>query len=196
MKSKAMKSAIISMVFLMLATGILYHFVSTHEIAGVFVVNNTFATSMNPSKTIYQDQPTSTPISSHNDGLVAIEDYEDLEAKGGSDNNMFEAESADEGKSIEPKFADSNYITQIRAESIAASSISAKISDIKSVSLEGKYGNPIYSVDITNNGKFYEINIDAITSKVLITMQEGINGNTNDIPKSDNEDRYAEKNNA
>jgi formate hydrogenlyase subunit 3/multisubunit Na+/H+ antiporter MnhD subunit len=33
MKSKAMKSAIISMVFLMLATGILYLFVSTQEIA-------------------------------------------------------------------------------------------------------------------------------------------------------------------
>lgn len=33
MKSKAMKSAIISMVFLMLATGVLYLFVSTQEIA-------------------------------------------------------------------------------------------------------------------------------------------------------------------
>jgi len=183
------------MVFLMLATGILYHFVSTHEIAGVFVVNNTFATSINPSKTIYQDQQTSSPISPHNDGLVAIEDYEDLEAKGGSDNNMFEAESADEGKSIEPKFADSNYITQISAESIAASSISAKISDIKSVSLEGKYGNPIYSVDVTKNGQFYEINIDAITGKLLITMQEGINENVNDTSKSDIEVRYNEKNN-
>ncbi len=33
MKSKAMKSSIISMVFLMLATGVLYLFVSTQEIA-------------------------------------------------------------------------------------------------------------------------------------------------------------------
>ena len=175
MKSKAMKSSIISMAFLMLATGILYHFVSTQENTAVFAVNNTFATSMNPSKTIYQDQTTSIPSTPYNDGLKAIHDEEDLEANGGSDNNVFEAESSDEGKSIDHKFANSNYITPIHAESIATSFISAKTSYTTSVSLEGKYGNPIYSVDITKNGHSYEINVDAITGKVLTALQDGIN---------------------
>jgi uncharacterized membrane protein YkoI len=152
--------------------------------ATVFAVNDTFTTSMNLSKTDYQDKTTSMPNTSHNDGLVAIQDNEDLEANGGSDNNMFEAESTDEGKSIDLTFIDSNYITPIHAKSIATSFISAKTSDAKSVSLEGKYGNPIYSVDITKNGQLHEIDIDAITGKIL-TTQNGINADTNDASKID-----------
>jgi uncharacterized membrane protein YkoI len=155
--------------------------------AVVFAVNGTFATSVNLSKTVYQDQTRSMLSTSYNDGLTAIQDNEDLEAKGGSDNNMFESESTDESKSIDLTFADSNYITPTHAKSIATSFISAKTSDAKSVSLEGKYGNPIYSVDITKNGQSHEIDIDAITGKIL-TMQDSINADGNDASKIDSGD--------
>jgi uncharacterized membrane protein YkoI len=156
----------------------------------VFAVNGTFATSVNLSKTNYQDQTTSMSSTSHNDGLTAIQDNEDLEAKGGSDNNMFESESIDESKSIDLTFADSNYITPTHAKLIATGFISAKTSDAKSVSLEGKYGNPIYSVDITKNGQPHEIDIDAITGKIL-TTQDGINADENDASKIDSGDGEA-----
>ena len=156
--------------------------------AAVFAINDTFATSMNLSKTNYQDQTISMPSTSRNDGLVAIQDNEDLEAKGGSDNNMFEAESSNEGKSIDPTFVNFNYLTPTHAKSIATSFISAKTSDAKSVALEGKYGNPIYVVDITKNGQSYEINIDAITGKVLAALQDGINVDVNDVSKIDDGD--------
>lgn len=93
---------------------------------------------------------------------------------------MFEAESSNEDKSIDPKFANSNYITPTHAKSIATSFISAKTSDAKSVSLEGEDGKPIYSVDVTKNGQSYEMNIDAITGKVLTASQDGIDEEVND----------------
>ena len=137
------------------------------------VVNDSVTTMNHPR--VNQEHTAPMQSTSSNDGLVAIQDDEELEATGGSDNNMFESESSDEGKSIDPVFANFNYIIPTHVKDIAADSISAKTSDVKSVSLEGKYGNPIYAVDVTKNGQFYEVDVDAITGKVLTVSQENIN---------------------
>jgi uncharacterized membrane protein YkoI len=156
----------------------------------VFAVNDSFATSMNLSKTGYQDKTTQMQAKLNTDKLTTIQDNEELEVKGASGNNLFEAESNDEGKSIDPKFVGFNYINPTHAKSIAVDFIHAKTSDAKSVLLEGENGNPVYSVDVMKNGQSYEVNVDAISGKVLIVSQDGIDGsviNTSEIDDVDDE---------
>ena len=144
-----------------------------------FAVNDSFATSMNLSKTDHQDQTVSIQ-STQNEKLKTIQDNEDLEAKGASDDNMFEAESDNESKAIDFKSADADHITSDDVKSIAIGFISANTSDVKSISLEGENGNPIYSVDITKNGQNYEMSIDAINGDVLLVSQDSVDASISD----------------
>jgi len=153
----------------------------------VFAVNDSFATSMSLSKIDHQDQTVSIQ-STQNEKPRAIQDNEDLEAKGASDDNMFEAEADNESKAIDFKSADADHITSDHAKSIAVGFISADTSDVKSISLEGESGNPIYSVDITKNGQNYEVNIDAINGNVLIVSQDSTDESVNDISEIDDGD--------
>lgn len=164
-------------------------FVITILFVTVFVVNDSFATSMSLSKTGHQDQAVLIQ-SAQNEKPRAIQDNEDLEAKGASDDNMFEAEADNESKAIDFKSADADHITSDHAKFIAVGFISANTSDVKSISLEGESGNPIYSVDITKNGQNYEMSIDAINGNVLFVSQDSADvsvSNTSEIGDGDSE---------
>lgn len=147
----------------------------------IFAVNESFATSISLSKTSNQEQTIPVQNTVHDDRMATIQDNENLEEKGASDNNMYEAEGVDEDKPVEPQFVDSNYITPAHAKSIATTFISVDISDAKTVSLDTKNGKPVYSIDVTKNGQPYEINVDAVDGNVLTASQDTIDESVNDI---------------
>lgn len=82
-----------------------------------------------------------------------------------------EAEDEEEG-SIDPNLVNQAKITASEAKGIASNHLSVQPSAVRSIELEIEGGRLIYSVELTKNTQTIEVEVDAVTGKVIDVEQD------------------------
>ena len=79
---------------------------------------------------------------------------------------------ADEEESIDPSLVNQVMITANEAKDIASNHLSIQPSAVQSIELEKEGGQLIYSVELTKDNHSIEVEVDAITGKVVEVEQD------------------------
>lgn len=79
---------------------------------------------------------------------------------------------ANEEGSIDPNLVDQAMITASEAKDIASNHLSVQPSSVQSIELEKEGGQLIYSVELTKDNHSIEVEVDAITGKVVNVEQD------------------------
>jgi uncharacterized membrane protein YkoI len=100
---------------------------------------------------------------------------------GGNDKETKDDNGSNNGAAdnISPQFASQAKITADQAQNTAVKHMSAQPSDVKSVSLDDENGHLVYSVGITQAGKYSDVKVDAVTGQVA-SVDQGTDGETAD----------------
>ncbi len=129
-----------------------------------FTATNTFAIPGIPILQQEQLKPSPQPIQT-------------TEADKDGDDSNVEVETEDEDTDeVNVQQASQAKITAEEAKTIAVKHVSAKLSDVTEVELENENGHLVYSVEISKDGKLFEVEVDAINGTVMILEQDDDNG--------------------
>jgi uncharacterized membrane protein YkoI len=121
-----------------------------------------FPTSFGATSIVASQQPAQTntqALEQENEG-VGEQEEEEIGAE------------ADEEESIDPNLVNQGMITANEAKDIASNHLSIQPSAVQSIELEKEGGQLIYSVELTKDNHSIEVEVDAITGKVVDVEQD------------------------